>query len=290
MPELASVDGVVTPLAEAVVSITDRGFLFGDAAYEVVRVYGGVPFRLEAHVARLLHSCRGLRFAAVPDAATLARTCRDLIARSGLAEAALGVQVTRGLNGPTGVLSAYRTPSVVVRVERPPAWPAVWYEEGTALVTVPEQRWAHNELKTVNLLPRILAWDDAHAAGAAEALWTSPDGAVLEGLSSNLFAVFGAVLWTPPVGAHVLAGVTRGAVLELAPAAGLTVREERLPYEALRAADEVFTASSTRELVPVVRLDGAGIGAGRPGPRTLDLLARYRALVRSVSGAGSGAG
>lgn len=284
MPEpLASVNGVVTPLAEAVVPVTDRGFLFGDAAYEVVRVYEGRPFRLEAHLERLLNTCRGLRFAAVPDAAELARTCRDLVRASGFADASLAIQVTRGRNQGHGPLAAHTTPTIVVRVEEPPPWPAVWYVDGVALITVPEQRWAHNELKTVNLLPRILAFDDARAKGAAEALWVSEDGAVWEGLSCNVFAVEGGALLTPPLGPHVLAGVTRGAILELAPAAGLVVREQRLPRRDLLRADEVFIASSTREIVPVVRIDDETVGGGRPGPRTLDLHARYRAVVRATS-------
>lgn len=283
---LASVNGVVTPLAQAVVPVTDRGFLYGDAVYEVVRVYDGHPFRLAAHIARLLASCRGLRFAAVPDAAALAQTCRDLVRASGLADASLALQVTRGPNRPEGALGLYDQPTVVVRVEPPPPWPAVWYMDGVALITVTEQRWAHNELKTVNLIPRILAFDDARARGAVEALWVGPDDAVWEGLSCNVFAVRGAALVTPPLGPHVLAGVTRGAILELAPAAGLEVREERLVRGDLLRADEVFIASSTREIVPVARIDGQPIAAGRPGPRTLDLHARYRALVRSSADGG----
>ena len=150
------------------------------------------------------------------------------------------------------------------------------------MITVEDQRWLRGDLKTVNLLPRILAFEHAFQADAAEALWVDPDGFVREGLSCNVFAWRSGTLTTPPLTGRILPGITRSAVLTLARRAGLTVAEARIPLTRLLNADEAFICSTTREIVPVVQVDEHPIGHGRPGSLTLDLYSHYKALVGEV--------
>jgi len=281
MPALASVNGVISPISEARIPITDRGFLFGDAAYEVIRVYGGRPFTLTEHLERLLTTLTGMRFASPPTLEALAAECQRLIDASGLDEAALFLHVSRGPDGQGPALADATAHTIVIRCEAPPLWPACHYRDGIKLVTLDDSRWTGGALKTVNLLPRVLAFEAAHEAGAAEALWVDPDGCVREGLSCNVFAWIGGRLVTPPLTGRILAGITRSTVLSLVDAEGHPVVEDCVSVPAIQAADEVFICSTTREIIPVVQIDDARIGDGRPGARTMDLLAAYRRMARS---------
>ncbi len=280
MPALASVNGVITSISEARIPITDRGFLFGDAAYEVIRVYGGHPFTLREHLDRLLASLAGMRFAAPPTYETPAAACQRLIDASGLDEAALFLHVSRGPDGQGPALADATDHTVVIRCEAPPSWPASHYTDGIKLVTLDDSRWVGGALKTVNLLPRVLAFEAAHEAGAAEALWVDPDGCVREGLSCNVFAWIGGKLVTPPLTGRILAGITRSSVLTLVDAEGHPAVEDCISVPGIRAAEEVFICSTTREIIPVVQIDDTTIGSGCPGSRTMDLLAAYRRRAR----------
>jgi D-alanine transaminase len=284
MPELASVNGVITPIPEARIPITDRGFLFGDAAYEVIRVYGGRPFTLREHLERLLATCEGMRLAAPPTCDALAAECQRLVDASGLGEAALFIHVSRGPDGQGPSLSDFTRHTVVIRCERPPAWPASHYTDGIKLITVEDSRWVGGALKTVNLLPRVLAFEAARDAGAAEALWVDPDGCIREGLSCNVFAWLEGRLVTPPLTGRILAGITRSTVLGLVDAQGHPAAEDCITVPGIRAAEEVFICSTTREIIPVVRIDDQLIGDGRPGARTRALLTNYREMARGSRG------
>lgn len=280
MPELASVNGLVTTIADARIPIMDRGFLFGDAAYEVVRVYDKRPFMLKEHLERLDATCRGMRFANPPSPAAIETDCLELLDASGLSEAAFYIHLSRGNEGQGKTLEQFTRPNVVIRCEAPPDWPESYYADGIKLITMSDLRWSRGDLKTVNLLPRILAFEAAYQAQAAEALWVDPDGRVREGLSCNVFAWQSDTLVTPPLTGRILPGIPRSVILKLASDNNFDVRETPLLLDELLLADEVFICSTTRELIPVVSIDDSIIGNGRPGTRTVQLLDFYRALAR----------
>ena len=264
---LAAVNGVVTPLSEAKVPVLDRGFLFGDAVYEVVRVFQGAPFHLEHHIVRLKNSAEGLRFSTFPSVETLCQQMAALLQASEVQFGSLYIQVTRGQTASRGIFPGKDTPcTVVITVEDKDPYPETLYAEGVDVVTRPEQRWLRADLKTVNLVPRILAKRDALACGAWEVIWLGEGKRLLEGGSTNLFIVHGDELITPPLGERVLAGVTRKEVLELAEDLGIpsSVRPVALK-EALTAREVMLTGTST-EVLGVRSIDGKSIGDGKPGP------------------------
>jgi D-alanine transaminase len=268
-------------LQAARVPVLDRGFLFADGVYEVVRVYDGRPFELRAHLARLQLSLRGLRLKSPLSAHSLERVIHDLLRGSGYAQARIYIQITRGVAPHRQHLFPRRTePSLVVYVEGISGDALRWQEKGIAVITVPDQRWKLCHLKTVALLPNVLAREEARRRGAQEALFVGPGNIVREGTSSNLFVLRRGVLRTHPLGAEILAGVSRRVTLEVARAEGLAVREERIRRSSLWSADEVLLSSTSLEITPVVRIDGRRIGSGRPGPVARALLRRFHARVR----------
>jgi len=284
VPALAYVNGRVGPLKSAVVPLLDRGFLLADGAYEVLRTYGGRPFELQAHLSRLETSLRGLRLPAPMTQERLARLIKRLLDESGYREARIYVQVTRGVARRQHAFPKRVRPTLVIYVERMPRPPAAPGQRGVAVITVPDPRWRACDLKTIALLPNVLAKQQAVEAGAHEAIFVAADGTVREGASANVFIVRGRTLRTHPVGPEILAGVSRQLVLDLGREAGLDVREGRFRRAALYAADEVFLSSTLQEILPVVRVDGRRIGDGRPGPMTRDLWRRFRARTQSAAG------
>jgi branched-chain amino acid aminotransferase len=290
-----NLDGTLVPLSAARVSVFDRGFLYGDSVYEVVRTYRGRPFEQEAHLRRLRHSAEriglDLKWDALRTAREIARTIEasrggdepDLDAAPwNVGERYVRVVMTRGA-GEIGLDPALAVdPVAVIIAQRLPAPPARAYAEGVkaAIVGVrqPSPAAIDPSAKTGAHLPNVLALREARAMGAYEALRLDDDGFVTEGASSNLFAVRAGRLVTPPLAAGILEGVTRGLVLRLAGEVGVPAEETPLRPEDLEGADEVFITSTIREIVPVVRLGDATVGEGRPGPVTARLHRGFRAL------------
>lgn len=268
-------NGRYLPLEEACVPVLDRGFLFGDGVYEVIPVYGGCPFRADAHLERLEASLAGIRLANPLSREAWKGVFRRLLEGVGDAapEHALYLQVTRGPGRRDHLFPEPVAPTVFVMCNPLGARPAA--PGGVSAVTLPDRRWELCHIKAVTLLANVLARQEAADAGAAEALLVR-DGRVLEGSSSNVFAVLGDTVVTPPKVPRMLAGITRDLVLELLAAAGVPVRERDLGVAELAAADEVWITSSTREVVPVVRLDDAPVGAGEPGPAWRRVAGLYR--------------
>jgi D-alanine transaminase len=272
------------PRGEARVSVDDRGFLFGDGAYEVTRVVRGRLFEGERHRARLARTLRGLQIA-VPDAtiAGLDAVAERLLRENDLldGEATIYLQVTRGAAVPRThhFPPAGTAPTIYVAASRflPPE---ELRARGAKVITVPDIRWARCDLKTVNQLPNALAKQQATVAGADEAVFVR-DGVVMEGAHTNVFAMVDDELRTAPPTNRILAGVTRDVVLELARAAGLSVREYPLLHDELPAASELFVTSTTSDVLPVVRVDGRVVGDGVPGPVARQL---QEALVRRMGG------
>jgi branched-chain amino acid aminotransferase len=271
-------DGKVVPPEEARVSVFDRGFLYGDSVYEVLRTFGAVPFALREHLERLERSAAGLRLP-LPPAAALEAAVRDTLAAAGNAESYVRVMVTRGA-GPIGLDPALGGHPLLIVIVRELELPDPrLYRDGAevALVSVLRNhpRALDPAIKSGNYLNNILALAEARGRGAYEALFRDADGFITEGSSSNLFVVAGVTLRTPPLRAGILDGITRRHVIDLARSRGLAVEETALRPVDLTAADEAFVCSSVRSVMPVTRVDGAPLGSGRPGPVTLALAAAY---------------
>ena len=283
MGSFASVNGVITPADEARVPVLDNGFTFGDAVYETLRTYGGRPFALHRHLARLRASAARLGFGLPGSDADLARTLDGLLERGRNAESFIRLIVSRGVGDISYHFERVKGPTVVMVVKPFEGFPAAHYDDGIA-VTLVDIRRNHRQaldpaIKSNNLLNNVLAIREAQSRGALEAILLNHEGQVAEGASTNVFCVKDGVATTPPPSAGILLGITRQVVLELAGAAGVTLREAEVSPEALRQADEIFVTSSTREVMPACLLDGRPVGGGRPGPITLRLLAAYREAI-----------
>jgi D-alanine transaminase len=277
MGDIAFVNGCFTDLSEARVSIEDRGFQFGDGIYELLRAYAGVPFRINEHLARLERSAGalgiGLPFGHDRWTALIAEALR----RSGYADAKIYLQVTRGVAARDHAYRTTLTPTVVITVRAmvPPA--DALYVKGVDVMTVPDIRWGRCDIKSICLLPNVLAKTKALEAGAFEAVFVR-DGLVLEGATSNLMTIQAGCLVTPAEGPSLLSGVTRQLTLRLAREAGIAVKEQPLTEAVLYASDEVFLTGTTIEILPVARVNGRPIGAAVAGPRTRALLGNFRKL------------
>jgi D-alanine transaminase len=254
-------NGEFLPLGEAKISVMDRGFLFGDGVYEVIPVYGGRAFRLAEHLERLGNSLRGIRMEPPLDNQVWESVFGRLIC--GDEDQSIYLQVTRG--APPKRDHAFPkepVPPTVFAMCTPIApIPAT----GVRAITVPDIRWQWCHIKAVTLLANVLLRQDAVDQGCAEAILIK-DGYAIEGSASNLFAVVDGVLLTPPKSREILPGVTRDLVVELAHANGIAMEERGITVEELRTASEVWITSSTREVLPIVELDGRQVGAGLPGP------------------------
>lgn len=272
-------NGDFLPREEAAISPDDRGFLFSDGVYEVARAYDGHLFQLDRHMDRLRRSLHALRIRGTRER-ELGVVFQELLARNGLTgqDSLVYLQVTRG--------SAPRThrfpdPTVEPTIYAH-AWPYTPQHtpgEGARAITVPDQRWARCDIKTVGLIPNCMASQAAHEAAAAEAIFVR-DGIALEGTHTNLFAVFRGVVRTAPLTNYILPGVTREVVLEMCADVGYEVDEAPIPIDDLYRADEIFIAGTTTEVTPVTDLDGHVVGAGRPGEISLRLLELLRSRAR----------
>jgi branched-chain amino acid aminotransferase len=282
------IDGLVHEPEAAVVSVFDRGFLYGDSVFETLRTYGGRAFALLEHLQRLERSAAKVFIELPVSLEVLGAEIEAAVAATGNAESYVRVIVTRG-SGPLGLdtgFVAHPLRAIIVGRLDPP--PAEAYDRGIAVVTYRTQRVSEATeaagTKVGNYLVAVLAMRSARAEGASEALIVDGGGNVVEGATSNVFAVRDGRLVTPPEEVGILAGITRWFVLAVARDLGIEVELRPLPASELIGADEVFISSSIRELLPVVRVDSEPVGAGRPGPMTLRLRQAFREKVRGVMG------
>ncbi|HEX7452977.1 MAG TPA: aminotransferase class IV [Polyangiaceae bacterium] len=281
MATTVMIDGRLVPPEQAVVSVFDRGFLYGDSVFESLRTYGGVPFALDEHLARLERSAARVLIALPVSVASLREEISLAVASHGSAESYVRLTLTRGTGRALGLDPVLATePLRVVLVSTLSRPPAELYDHGMAAITFraerPSDAPAVADAKIGNYLLAVLAMQAARAQGAGEALLEDANGHILEGSTSNLFAVFAGTLLTPPETAAILPGITRAHTLRIAAELGIPV-ELRTPRKSeLGKADEVFISSSIRELVPVVSIDGQRVGPGLPGPITRELLRRFR--------------
>jgi branched-chain amino acid aminotransferase len=278
-------DDRVVPAARAKISALDRGFLYGDGLFETVRVYGGRPFGLGEHLVRLARSSRVFRIPFEEKLAHWTPRVRRVLAANGLADADAAVRLTvsRGA-GPLGYLpQPSLRPTTLLTATPLDTRIAPAQERGVAVCFFPFQLVIGTlpSHKTLHYLPAVLGKMIASGKGAWEALYLSADDTVLEGTTSNLFAVHAGVLTTPPL-RGILPGVTRKVVGTLARRARLAIVERPLTRDELLRADEVFLSASTIEILPVTRIERRTIGRGVPGPITRDLQERYRRHVERV--------
>ncbi len=284
MARVAFVNGRYELLSEASVSVEDRGFQFADGIYEVCALRSGRLIDFTAHLARLQRSLSAIEIAQPMSNRALRHIVAETIRRNGLKDAIVYIQITRGAAPREHAFpGADIRPSLVVTV-RPVSWRAM--EErarhGIAVVTRPDLRWARRDIKTIGLLPNVLAKQSARAAGATEAWLVDEAGYVTEGASTNTWIVLrdGGVV-TRPLGHDILQGVTRMTLLELLAKSGRTVYERPFTVAEAYAASEAFVSSATNFVIPVVRIDETCIGDGRPGRVSLSLLRSYEGMVQS---------
>jgi D-alanine transaminase len=275
VPDIAFLNGTFMPLSDAKVSVEDRGFQFGDGVYEVLRVYRGIPFHLEDHIARLERSAHALGLPMPLDVARWKTLIVDAIKQSGYQESKIYIQLTRGVSPRDHTFSTNLAPTVVMTVREFTVLPAELYGRGVDVVTVPDIRWGRCDIKSICLLANVLAKQQAREAGAFEALFTR-EGLVLEGATSNVMAIRDNVLHTPSEGPWLLSGVTRMLALNLARDSGVPVKEAAFSESELYSADELLLTGTTIEILPVARVNNRPIRDGRPGPVTMQLMARFR--------------
>jgi D-alanine transaminase len=277
-------NGAYLPLTEARVSPLDRAFLFGDSVYEVFPIYGSRPFRLREHLDRLNRSLAGIRMTAPLSHADWLTLSEELIARNSAHEAYLYLQVTRGMEfgrnhaWPEGLkptVFAYVTPLEPVSAEV--------LERGVPAVTAADTRWAQRDIKATSLLANILLKKLSADAGAFETILLE-NGELTEGSSTTVHVVKDGVIHTPPNGRRILPGTTRDVVTELAARQGLPCSSGRISEAALRAADEIWLAFSTRGVLPVTSLDGTAVGSGKPGPQFKRMNAAFADYTRELAG------
>jgi branched-chain amino acid aminotransferase len=285
MAATVNVNGRITSEREAVISVFDHGFLYGEGIYETLRTYGGTPFLYDRHMQRLRRSA-DLIALPIPftDAALAADIAKTIAASDVDGEAYIRVLVTRGIGDLTYDPGATPSPSVVIIVKPHVEPPAAIYRDGVHVVIVDVVR-NHPQsvspmIKSNNLMNSALAMQEAIRRGAFEGIMRNFRGELTECAVANLFVVKNGQALTPPVSAGLLPGITREHLFEIGPGAGVDIRESTLRDEDLFGADEAFLTGTTREIVPIVTVDGRQIGSGRPGPITLRLLDAFRQSTR----------
>jgi len=293
--EIVYLDGQFVDRPNARVSVEDRGYQFADGVYEVVRFHGRRGLRLNEHLARLERSANHLHIKNAPSAQEWLQTINELMDRCEIPDdpsvvSALYQQVTRGENPRNHVFPKNPVTPVCVAYFRPaPRYPQELRENGIALSTQPDERWERCFIKSVCLLPVVLAKQAAVESGAFEALLVR-NGFVTEGGSTNTYCVIDGAVHTHPEGPHILSGITREMIFEAAARAGVQIIERPVPIDEFRAAQEAFISSTTLDIMPATSLDHAAIGDGKVGPVTLRLMETLGSMVQEETGAVSVAG
>ena len=276
-------NGQFLPVSQAHISVLDRGFLFGDGVYEVIPVYGGHLLRPNEHLQRLQNSLDGIRLTNPLDRSQWLDVIQQLLEKNAAEDQYVYLHISRGVvveREHTFSEDAHATVFVMVSPLLPVARQEL--EVGISAITLEDIRWRACHIKATSLLVNSLLKQQAKDEGASEALLVR-DGWVTEGTASNLFIVQGMALITPPDSPLLLPGITRDLVLELARNHGIDCVERDISVAELKAADEIWISSSTREIVPVVELDGVPVGNGHSGPiwgTMIDIYQAYKVKLR----------
>ena len=292
MPALVNVNGRVSDQEHAVISVFDHGFLYGEGVYETLRTYNGQPFLLDRHMRRLRRSAGMLSLDVPATDAEIAERFHETMLAAGLGDRAGGeayirVLVTRGIGELTYDPAACPTPSVVVIVKPYVEPPREVFERGVRVALVGVVRNHPGSvsplIKSNNLLNNALAMQEAFKRGGFEGIMRNYRGELAECTQSNLFIVKNGTALTPPIDAGLLPGITREFLFEVGAENGIVVREQILNDDDLFGADEAFLTSTTREIVPIVRVDDRAVGSGTPGPVTRALLGAFRSRAQTMT-------
>jgi D-alanine transaminase len=280
---LACLNGEMMPLEDVKVPALDRGFLFGDAIYEVLRIYRGRLWLFDEHWQRLARSLDAIRIRGV-DLEGVKRRLLATIARGEFQEALAYIQITRGAAPRTHAFPAHATPLELLFVQDYTDHYAAKRPEGVSVITHPDLRWQRCDIKSTNLLGNVLATQAAAEAGCVEALLYAADGTMTEATHSSFFTVIDCTLVAPPLDSHILPGITRAFLERLAVRVGVPCREQHLKRQQLTDVSELFLSGTGAEVLPVVQVDGKAVGNGRVGPVSLRLLEAYRQAVAEFIG------
>jgi D-alanine transaminase len=281
---LANLNGKQMPLSEVMIPAMDRGFLFGDAVYEVLRVYGGRPFLMAEHMQRLARSLESIRIAGV-DMDRIRQRVMQTIAAGPFKEAIVYIQITRGCgSGRAHTFPPQATPLELLYVQEFADPYKEAREIGAGVVTMPDIRWDRCDIKSTNLLANVLAAQAAKEAGCVEAVFVEADGTLAEGSRTSLFGVLDGQVLTHPNNNAILPGITRSLVLRLAGQANIRVIEKVLKKDDLSRVSELFLTGTTSEVLPIVRVDSTEISDGRPGAVSRRLQEAYQKVVRETAG------
>ncbi len=276
-------NGQWMPLAEARISVLDRGFLFGDGVYELIPVYARKAFRMEEHLRRLQHSLDGIRLPNPNSEEQWIHLIQELVAAQPFENQAVYLQITRGAAPRDHAFPKDTAPTVLLMANPLNDPPRELIENGVAAVSGRDIRWGRCDLKTLNLLPNVLGRQAAVEQGCVETVMFR-DGVLTEGAASNIFVVKNGVILAPAKDHRVLPGITYDVVLELAAANGMASWIGDIAEAEVRAADELWLTSSSREVQAIVSLDGKLVGSGHPGPTYRRMYALYQAFKRALTG------
>jgi branched-chain amino acid aminotransferase len=281
------IDGKYYDENKAKVSVFDHGLLYGDGIFEGIRAYNGRVFKLKEHIDRLFCSAKAILLEIPISHAEITKAVVDTCRKNNLRDGYIRLVVTRGI-GTLGLNpNRCKRGSVIVIADKIQVYPKEMYDNGMAIVTVATTRNLHSALnpaiKSLNYLNNILAKIEANNAGVEEAIMLNSEGFVAECTADNIFILKDGKMYTPPLSAGALYGITRGVVMNLAQEAGIAVSEPNLTRYDVFNADECFLTGTGAELIPVTKVDGRVIGSGKPGPITKSLVKRYHALTQ-VSG------
>jgi D-alanine transaminase len=274
VPATAFINGRFLPLAQASVSVEDRGFQFGDGVYEVIRTYRGCPFKWEAHITRLNRSAEAIGLRQPYSLDRWLGCITEGLKLAAFSEAKIYVQITRGAAPRDHAYAQDLEPTIVMTIRDLHPMAAAIQAAGVEVMTLEDMRWGRCDIKSINLLANVLARQRAKQAGVFEAILIK-NGEVTEGAVSNVIVVEGRTLITAPEGPRILSGVTREVVLTLARQEGLDIQERYPSQQELYGASEVFLTGTTVEVLPVIRIDGRPVAGGQPGPITRSLAKRF---------------
>lgn len=274
-------NGQYLPADEAKVSVFDRGFLLGDGIYEVIPAYNGVLFRLEEHLTRLQYSLDEIRLENPHSNAEWKVLLSTLVEKNLDTDLSVYLQLTRGVAARDHAFPEGVSTTVFAMTNKIIPLSQAYYENGVAAITLDDNRWSRCNIKAISLLPNILLRQQAVDHGVAEAILVR-NNSVTEGAASNVFVVINGMLITPPKSSHLLPGITRDLIVELAIKHGISVSEKNVSLAEMQAADEVWLTSSTKEILPVTCLDDKPVGTGKPGEMWLKMTAIYGEFKRSL--------
>jgi D-alanine transaminase len=287
---IAYFNGRYLPKEEIKISPDDRGFLFADGVYEVIRAYGGKPFKMEEHLQRLARSLKEIRID-YPAVAELAAVGKKLIAANHLSAgeyATLYIQITRGAaSSRKHPFPDEPVPPTVYVAAFPGISQKAKIENGVKIILVPDIRWSRCDIKSISLLPNVLANQQAKENGAEEAVFVR-DGVITEGSHTNFFMVFEGRVLTHPLNGHILPGVTREIIRDLCAGLNLPFREALVSEKDLPRAEEMFLSGTSMEVTPVIQVDNRKVGRGGPGPVTVRLREAYKKMLDDFMGSGNG--